>query len=165
MKLFNKLLITGLVLAILLPFTFLKGKDGRPLMSFSDLKMPNLAMPELPDEIKMPDMPSSLKGKDVVYKWRNKRGELQFTSSPPPTDMEYTVKGYDPDTNLIQSVQIEVEEPEQEAKAEEPQVKNIFDAGSPYSPERINKLFDDAENIQKLIDDRMKNFDESVGQQ
>lgn len=162
MKFFAKLLIAALVLAVLLPFTIIKGKDGRPLMSLSKLKAPDLDIPNLPGGMKIPDVSPAIKNKDVVYKWRNERGELHFTSSPPPAGIEYTVKGYDPKTNLIQSVNIETKDPEPEVA--DPQDKSPSDIGNPYSPEKIKKLFDDAENIQKLLDDRMKKHEAMIGQ-
>ncbi len=161
MKLFGKFLITALVLAMILPFTVLKGKDGRPLMSFSDLKMPKLSLPELPET---PDLSNikdktpniSMPGKDIVYKWRDKEGELHFTSTPPPKGIEYTVKGYDPNTNLIQSVEIKTEESEHTAQTEDKNTKEPLDLSNPYSPEKVKKLIDDAQNVQKLLNDRLK---------
>lgn len=161
MKLFAKLLITALVLAAILPFTVFKGPDGRPLMSFSDLKIPNFSTPEVPRSIQdaMPDLPQDKPGGDVIYKWRDKNGILQFTSAPPPPGVEYTAKGYDPNVNLIQSVEIPAEEPEAQQAVEVGQKSN-FDLKNPYSPKAIEKLFDDAENVQKLINDRMKKQEE-----
>ena len=109
MKLFAKLLIAALVLAVLLPFTILKGKDGRPLMSFDSLKAPEISVPELPDSVKLPELETNSKNKDIVYQWRDEKGMLHFTSEPPPVGTKYTVKGYDPKANLIQSVKPEPE--------------------------------------------------------
>lgn len=161
MKLFAKLLLTLLVLAGILPFTILKGPDGRPLMSFSDLKLPGVSAPEIPASIEnaIPDLPGINSGEDVIYRWRDKDGILQFTNTPPPEGVEYTAKGYDPNTNLIQSVELPKEEPEQDDKVEPGQKKN-FELKSPYSPEAVEKLFDDAEKVQKLINDRYKKQEE-----
>ncbi|MCP4275688.1 MAG: hypothetical protein GY779_04975, partial [Gammaproteobacteria bacterium] len=49
MKFFGKLLLAVLIIGLLLPFTILKGKDGKPLMSFTDLKLPDFSAPKLPD--------------------------------------------------------------------------------------------------------------------
>ena len=161
MKLLAKLLITALVLAGILPFTILKGPDGRPLMSFSDLKLPGVPTPEIPKSIEdaIPDLPGGKAGEDVIYRWRDKNGILQFTNTPPPEGVEYTAKGYDPNTNLIQSVELPKDEPEQGKEVESGQQKN-FELKSPYSPEAVEKLFDDAEKVQKLINDRYKKQEE-----
>ena len=78
MKLFVKLMIAALFIAVLLPFTILKDNAGDTLMSFSDLSLPGISMPDF----SMPDLanffgskkikPSSdddLSGKDIFYKW------------------------------------------------------------------------------------------------
>ena len=161
MKLFVKVMIAAVVLAVLLPFTVLKGKDGRPLMSFKDLKAPDLAMPKVPDAIDISVVKPTGKREDVIYQWRDAKGELHFTSSPPPPGIEYTAKGYDPNTNLIQSVEVQ-QEPEQEA-APEPTIKSPADIGNPYSPAKIEKLFDDAQKVQQLINDRVKQQEAILG--
>ncbi len=159
MKLFGKLLITALVLAVLLPFTIIKGNDGKPLMSLSNIKAPEFSLPKIPDAIKTKDSGSSVStsGKDIIYKWRDQKGELHFSSSPPPEGIEYSVKGYDPNTNLIQSVKIRTEETEQPGQPEiETQTKKPLDIGNPYSPQKVEKLIEDAQNIEKLLNDRLK---------
>ncbi len=163
MKLFVKLLITALVLAVLLPFTLLKGGDGKPLMTLDKLKLPSMSMPKVPDNIKIPDLPAGDREKDIIYKWRDARGDLHFTSSPPADGIKFTTKGYDPNTNLIQSVEVKEEEPV-EIEVEQPKDAKPTDNGNPYSPEKIGKLIDDAQNVQKLLNERMKQQDALMGQ-
>ncbi|MCP4076612.1 MAG: DUF4124 domain-containing protein [Gammaproteobacteria bacterium] len=158
MKLFGKLLIAALVLSVLLPFTILKGKDGRPLMSFSDIKAPSLSLPSMPD---MPDLANNAKpspvsgGKDIIYKWKDSKGVLHFSSSPPPEGIEFTSKGYDPNANLIQSVEV-ITEPTEQLRPQEKQAQAPSDIGNPYSPAKVEKLFKDAQNVEKLLNDRLK---------
>lgn len=163
MKFFVKLLIALLVLAVLLPFTVLKGKDGSPLMSLDDLKLPDLSLPEVPDSIGIPEVGSAINRTDVIYQWRDAKGELHFTSTPPAEGIEYTAKGYDPNANLIQSIDIEHTEASKQ-EVQESQVKTPSDIGNPYSPEKIQKLFDDARNVEKLLNDRMKQHEALNGQ-
>ncbi len=159
MKLFGKLLITVLVIGMILPFTVLKGKDGKALLSFSDLKMPDLGVPSLPESIplKVDD------GNSIIYQWKDNDGNIQFTNSPPPAGVEYSEKGYDPNTNVIQSVKL----PETESESTETEKKNEITAPdsitSVYSPEKINKLFDDAKNVEKLLNDRLKQQKAAIG--
>ncbi len=164
MKLFAKLLIAALVLAVLLPFTLLKGKDGRPLMSFDSLKAPDISVPELPDSVKMPELESQPGGKDIVYQWRDENGMLHFTSDPPPAGMKYTVKGYDPNANLIQSIEPEPEVVADTSSAGPDQNQISLDVGNPYSPENVKKLVDDAKQIQKILNDRYKQQEAIMGQ-
>ncbi|MBT3204373.1 MAG: DUF4124 domain-containing protein [Gammaproteobacteria bacterium] len=158
MNLFGKLLITALVLAVLLPFTVLKGKDGKPLMSISNIKAPKISLPSLPDKVKNQGGNSALTSNDIIYKWRDEKGELHFSSTPPPEGIEFTAKGYDPNANLIQSVKVITESPKQ-LKQQNTQVQKPSDIGSPYSPAKVEKLYNDAQNIQKLLNDRQKKQD------
>lgn len=169
MRLFVKLIFAALVIAILLPFTVLKGKDGRPLMSFKDLKMPQIAMPSMPKQVELPDVLEKPAGQDLVYQWRDAEGSLNFTSQPPPAGIEYTVKGYDPRTNLIQSVKLNEEDAADNSTADSEQnsaaqVEKASDIGNPYSPEKIEKLFNDAKNVEKLLNDRLKQQEAMIGQ-
>jgi hypothetical protein len=161
MKFFVKLLFVALVLAVLLPFTIIKGKDGRPLMSIDKLKTPDLSMPAVPGSINLPGT-GSAKRTDVIYQWRDAKGELHFTSEPPAKGIEYTAKGYDPNANLIQSIEVKHEEVEEVALT--PQITKPADIGNPYSPDKIQKLIDDANNVQKIMNDRMKQQEALMGQ-
>lgn len=168
MKLFGKLLLAALIIGLLLPFTILKGKDGQTLLSFSSLKMPDFSMPDIPSisNSTSPASTGGMEGKDIFYKWLDADGNLQFTTSPPPQGVEFTVKGYDPNTNVIQSVKIP-REPEESDSAEsgtDKKVKKASDIGSPYSPEKIEKLFEDANNIEKILNDRLKQQETALGQ-
>jgi hypothetical protein len=163
MKLFAKLMIAVLILAMLLPFTILKGPDGKTLLSFSDFSLPDFNLPDfnLPDMPKMPsvDMPGAsdgdLAGKDLFYKWYDADGNVQFTTEPPADGIEYTVKGFDPNTNVIQAVEIPAPEvaPKNDAPSSQTTSKPE-DIGNPYSQESIKKLFEDAKNIEKLLNQR-----------
>ena len=164
MKLFIKLMITILVIGVLLPFTILKGKDGRPLLSFSDLKLPESDIP-LADKLKSAEDVDNLGSGDVIYNWTDDEGNIQFSNSPPPTGVEYTVKDYDPNLNVIQAVEVTVDEPEEELNSEsEKPITGTGDIGNPYSPEKIEKLFEDTKNIEKLLNQRIKNQEAILGQ-
>lgn len=163
MNLFVKLLIAAVVLAVLLPFTVLKGKDGRPLMSFSDIKAPDLNLPQIPGSDQLPSLGSGEKKKtDIIYQWRDEKGDLHFTNSPPPEGIEYTAKGYDPNANLIQSIDIKHDEPDPKV-ATDTQIGAPAKIGNPYSPEKVEKLFNDARNVQKLLDERIKQQEAILG--
>lgn len=167
MKLFGKLLIAVLIIGMLLPFTILKGPDGKTLMSFSDLKLPKFSTPDLPE---LPNLggnsdSASVNDKNVIYKWTDAEGQLQFSSSPPPEGTEYTAKGYDPNINLIQAVDIatEDEETKDEGTDSKKGASSLDDISDVYSPEKIEKLFKDAQNIEKLLNDRLKNQNAQIG--
>jgi hypothetical protein len=162
MKLLVKLLISVLVLGILLPFTILKGTDGKPLLSLTDLQSPD--MPKLPEVVD--SLGAELEdGKEVIYKWTDGEGNLQFSNSPPPEGIEYTVKDYDPDLNVIQAVKVEPDIPAIILDSEpKKQVTSMEDVGNPYSPGKIDKLFEDTKNIEKLLNQRLNNQEAIIGQ-
>jgi len=164
MKLFGKLLIAVLIIGMLLPFTVLKGKDGKPLMSIGNLSLPDISMPDFSNL--SPDQGSiSVDGKDLVYKWVDSEGNLQFSTSPPSEGIEYTVKGYDPNTNLIQAVEVpKAADSESKEPDSKKRVTSADDIGNAYSPEQIEKLFEDAKNVEKLLNERFKNQEAIVGQ-
>lgn len=174
MKLFVKLMIAALFIALMLPFTVLKDKDGDTLMSFSNFSLPDISMPS----ISMPDLPSFsgnkglkpssddyLSGKDIFYKWYDSEGNIQFSTEPPPDGVEYTLKGFDPDTNMIQAVEIPVEEPvTEQTKPVQEKAAAPADDVNPYSAESIKKLFEDTKNIEKLLNQRAIDQQSAINQ-
>lgn len=178
MKLITKLCIAVLVIAMLLPFTILKDDNGDTLMSFSDFSLPEFSfktLPQLPNlsnlsdsknPAKLQDAASieaaddNLDGKDIFYRWYDTKGNIQFTSEPPPEGVEYTIKGYDPNANVIQAVEV----PTRNSAADDnaPTYKKIGpagDVGNPYLQENIKKLFKDAKNIENLLNQRLQDQD------
>jgi len=92
MKIFLKLLMALVVLAVIAPF-YLKNQQGVPLMSLNDIKMPNLNAPAIPDSVKSAvldisaNIPSSNtinstqeKAQIKVHKWRDKDGVWHFSN-------------------------------------------------------------------------------------
>lgn len=178
MKLFVKLIIVFLFLAMMAPFTILKGPDGNTLMSFSDIGMPDLSfdVPDIPDlsfgsgtatlqagDVN-PEADTDLRGKDVFYQWYDSAGNVQFTTVPPEEGIPYTIKGYDPDANVIQAVKLpEKKEPETSAPA-----KNELDKeggiGNPYEQESIQKLIEDTKNVEKMLKQRFQEQDALLNQ-
>lgn len=171
MKLFAKLMIATLFIAMLLPFAILKGKDGTALMSIKDIGLPDFSLPDLPDLPKLPKAndfstsDESLAGKDIFYKWNDAEGNVQFTTEPPAAGIEYTIKGFDPDANVIQAVKIPPKEStSKEAKSNAPKSDKAGEIGSPYSKESIEKLFKDAKNIENMLNQRFNDQQSQVNQ-
>jgi hypothetical protein len=164
MKLFGKLLLAALVIALMLPFTFLKDDNGNTLISFTDFKLPDLSIPDFPDFPDTGSVNPSAGDNVVFYKWYDSDGYLQFTTEPPPEGTEYTSKGYDPNTNVIQAVKPAKEKLEAEAKISKKKSNDASETPNPYSKESIEKLFEDAENIEKLLNQRMQSQNSAINQ-
>jgi hypothetical protein len=163
MKLFAKLLLATLVLALLLPFTILKNDQGKPLMNFSSFSLPD--MPSFGGSSKITPSVSDFGGKDIFYKWYDAEGNVQFTTEPPADGIEYTVKGYDPNTNVIRSVKLpEPEIEEKEPSAPPRETTSVQPETNPYDAESIKKLFEDTNNIEKLMNQRLENQNSNINQ-
>ena len=176
MKLFAKLIFALLFIAMMLPFTILKGPDGKPLMSVSDIGIPDLSfdVPDMPNVSSgggtaalqagdtIPGSDTSLKGKDIFYQWHDSSGNIQFTTQPPPEGVPYTIKGYDPNANVIQSVKLPEPEPEPETSATKQDKGN--EIPNPYEQESIKKLIEDTKNVEQMLNQRFKEQDALLNQ-
>ena len=170
MKLFMKLMLAILVIALLLPFTILKDDQGKTLMSFSSFSLPDFKMPD------MPDMPSSKQlvpsvgdhaGKDIVYQWYDSKSNVHFSTEPPADGIKFTVKGYDPNANVIQAVKLpEIEAPAEPVAADATASNGQDSPGleNTYNKEDIQKLIDDSKNIQQLLNQRLNNQNSAINQ-
>jgi hypothetical protein len=111
-------------------------------------------------------------GMDTFYKWYDPKGNVQFTTEPPPAGVAYTVKQYDPNANLIQAVKLPEgntgamasapeanEKPAPEKSATE---SSLQAQESPYDSEGIGKLFEDAKNIQNMINQRINSQNDTI---
>ncbi len=90
--------------------------------------------------------------KDTVYKWVDENGVTQYSSEPPPEQAKAEVMTLDPNTNVIQGLELKEEENTENANP-----KVAVPDGNIYSPENIKKIMDDTKNVQNLLDDRFKN--------
>lgn len=130
MKLFSKLMMFVLFAALAGPF-FMKGPDGRPLMTLKDLSLPSFGLPSKPAgpvEVlsgKEPDAwlqwgngdkPNATlvkatnaegellqEARNTYYRWKDKEGVWQFTKQPNPNAKNFLMK-IDPNANIVQSL-------------------------------------------------------------
>lgn len=170
MKLIVKLLFAVLVIGALLPFTLLKGSDGNPLLNFSSVDfsmdgvIKKVSLKHLWTEDNSPGEVFT-GGTNLVYKWTDSDGSLQFSTSPPPPGIEFIARVYDPDINLIQAPTAV-----NEAAAADNQTDGAKDVtleeitSQAYSPEKIRKLFEDAQGIETLLNDRYLQQQATTGQ-
>jgi len=178
MKLFAKLMLAGLVLAFLLPFTLLKDDQGKTLMSFSDFSLGDFNLPDfsladfnLPDILGDDRLLSTDGGgsrEDIFYRWNDAKGNVHFTTEPPPDGIEYSVKGYNPDANVIQAVKLPdepvAEPPATVAEPASADKSSAQDIGNPYNKNNVQKLFDDSNNIEQLLNQRLNNQNSVINQ-
>ena len=165
MKLFAKLMLALLVIAMLLPFTVLKDDSGKPLLSFSNLSLPDFSLPDFGKVEKLaPGGGLGASNEVLFYRWYDAEGNVQFSNEPPPAGIEYTVKGYDPEANVIQAVKPEATTDAPRPAAESDAEQESGKIANPYSPESIEKLFEDAKNVEKLLNQRFEQQEQVLNQ-
>ena len=154
MKLFVKLMMLVLVLAVSGPF-FLKGPDGQPLWSikqFTDRASTLLnRITAAPSTIAAGGKVSEV----VVYRWQDEQGQWHFSGEPPVVH-GYDVMSFDPDTYAMRLLSdsstddTEVEEVVLVNDGSEPLPR----IGPITDPEATRQLIEDARAIQDLVDQR-----------
>ena len=168
MKLFAKLLLAVLVLAMLLPFTILKDDDGKTLLSFSDLGLPDfsIAPPKLPQVGEIIPGAESTAGSVDIYQWHDKEGNIQFSNEPPPQGTEFEIRRFDPAANVIQSIELPTAETDEGTEkaviASQESGDQPVEIGNPYSKDSIEELFDKAKNVEKLPQQRFQRQDSTI---
>ena len=167
MKLFMKLLLAILVIALLAPFSILKDESGRPLLSLSDLKMPDIGVPDGSEIENVTEGLSGAGQPTVIYQWKDAGGNLNFTTDPPPEGVEFTIKSFDPNANVIQSVKAGTDSGSVDdgvSQGPENGEENTEDGkiGNPYTPEKIEKLFKDAKEVQQKLNERYQQQQQAI---
>jgi len=108
MKIFYKLLLFVVVLAVAAPF-IIKDERGRPLMSLNGLHMPSLSKPPLPDikgalgQIKkhLPTLGDEGEHSALTaYKWQDAQGNWHYSDQRQPGRSTVAVN-VDPDANVV----------------------------------------------------------------
>ncbi len=192
MKLFVKLMIFMLVLAMVGPF-IIKGPDGMPLLTLDDL---NLELPSLsftkpsppPSEAEVSDGKSPeawiqwaddapknrdiiaagqavvTEKEDVYYRWLDDNGVWQITKTPNP-EKENIVVQVDTDANILQSLPVEHKdsEPDKEEPADTLS-KTEVSAGFPTTVPitEIPKMIEDVKQLQQTAIERQKIMDKNL---
>jgi len=149
------LLFLLLALAVLVPFT-LPLKDGKPLLSWHDVKLPSTAALQLPQWAQggSREAPAQV----TVYRWRDGNGVWQYGSAPPADGRPYESRTIDTAANADLFPSLPRQEQPAAAPATEPQAVQPAPA-SPYSVEGIQKLFDDARSLRDMSHERQNTQD------
>ena len=119
-------------------------------MSFSDFSLPEFKMPDIPDMPNSKQLVPSVDGhrdKDIVYRWNDSKGNIHFATEPPVDGIKYSVKGYDPNANVIQAVK-----PPEIEKQAQPIVADATDRSEQNSPPDLESAYN-KDDILKLFED------------
>ena len=129
---------------------------GKSPISFS---LPDLSKAK--DMIPSPSLPTIRVPKtETAYKWKDENGVIHYSSEPPSGDQLAEKLDVNPDTNLVQGVAIQ-KKPEQMTKNEEDkrEIQPSMPSGNIYKPETIQKLMNDANEVQEKLNERYENLE------
>ncbi|MEO0366627.1 MAG: DUF4124 domain-containing protein [Pseudomonadota bacterium] len=164
MKLFVKLMVFIVVLALMGPF-FLKGPDGRPLWELPT-RLPSL------NEVSNAVVPDALEDPNVeVYRWQDENGQWHFGSTPPASSRYETLQ-IDTRTNAV-AVEppptLESRDSDEGAvassAADQPDSPYVSDVLPIPDPEVAKQLIEDARALQELTQQRTEEIDAILNSQ
>ncbi len=163
MKIFVKLLMALVVLAVIAPF-YLKNQQGTSLMSVNNLKMPDLGMPKIPESVQStvtematqasisPDVDQS-EPKIKIHKWKDENGVWHFSSTDDSArGIKSKVILLNPGKNKFTPTP--PKQPDKEVKSTT-DIDNV--TPSPLLPFTHGKAaMEQAKQVQKLLEQRQK---------
>lgn len=123
---------------------------GKTPFSANDLKMPDISAPSVDSLVNG--------GKTTAYKWTDENGVVHYSSEPPPEKQQVEVLEVDPNVNLVQGIQKKEEVP---GPGSQPSLD--LPSGNVYSPENVQKLIQDAKDVQQKLNERYKEQEKIVG--
>ncbi len=99
-----------------------------------------------------------------LYKWRDEKGVIHYTSEKPSEDINYESIGLSNDTNVIPAVsenEIIGEKPDQQQPPELPSTELPTNV---YSPAGIEHIFNQANDIQNLVNEQFSHQENNSNQ-
>lgn len=95
-------------------------------------------------------------GKERAYKWTDANGVVHYSSEAPAGDEAVELLDVDPNTNLVQGLQVTADAPEEKPATEVP---TTVPSGNVYNPDTIKKLIDDAKSVQDTLNKRYEDME------
>jgi hypothetical protein len=175
MKLYIKLMIFLVILACVAPFV-LKRHDGRPWMSVSDLKTPDITLPDvkpIADHIaNMTNKESDKRSPELatVYKWKDKNGVWHFADKANPTSPGEAIE-IDPHANLVHIEQRRSDTVQasengdiamNDSEKTDDQSGSLDSDGNPY--QHLPGLIEGAKNIEQVVNRRSASQQHAIEQ-
>ncbi len=139
------------------PVAVFEGIGGNMMAKFNGI---GESVGQLPEEVS-----ENLKGgdKQTVYKWQDASGAWHYGEAPPDNAASLREVTLRPNENIVQSLKA----PEQEAESDEAkpaaQASTQTGVASPYSPDAVKKLFEDANKLQETLEQRKLDQDALLG--
>ena len=151
-----KLVIVLVILAALIAPMFIKGPDGKPLMSLDDWKVdvPGDVGELLPDGAAEPAGPETT----TVYKWQDENGQWHFSNTPQDMANAETME-LSSDINIMDAVAIPEDEPAKPQQTGVGAQAGVMTA----SPEQVKEMMETVTNLQETVDQRKADMDAMAG--
>lgn len=92
--------------------------------------------------------------KEYMYKWRDSKGVIYYSSERPPDDINYESIAYNKETNVVPAIK--------PGKSPEPTRPSNKFVDNVYSPEGIKNLFEQAKDIQNIVNDQFQQQDQVI---
>gem|GEM_PF-1876214 len=100
-----------------------------------------------------------------LYKWRNAKGIIHYTSEKPAADIEVETIELSRDTNIVPAVS-EASIKQNDSHKPSPETRNLdVSAVNHYSPQGIEQLFDQANNVKDIVNEHYEQQNSSSKQQ
>ncbi|MEL7449333.1 MAG: hypothetical protein AAFN78_09000 [Pseudomonadota bacterium] len=169
MRFFIKLMILVLIAALAGPF-FIRGPDGRPLMTLGEA-MPDWERMAATAQYQWQRLTGEVKslasdagsddtgGKTRVYKYRDAAGNWVYADEPPPGG-DAAVLYVDPNVNIIPPTP----PPPSRSAPEQPAADDTADDMEPslFLPSNAKRALDGAKDVQGVLDDRARQMDDAT---
>ncbi|TNF91351.1 MAG: DUF4124 domain-containing protein [Gammaproteobacteria bacterium] len=166
MKLIKWLILIIVLLLLAAPF-FLEDRHGRPLLTLSDLKKSDMGVPQmlerLPD-VSKPTLPGTSSSK--IYTWTDEKGQVHYSNQPPPPQVQAKPVQIDPDANVILLDQPkEGSDGGQKSEKDDTGESKIYKGATYITPKNIQKLAEDAAEVEDTLQERKEEYDQIIDQQ
>lgn len=156
------LMMAGLMVGLLNYALYLK--TGQSPLANIDWSMPKFKVPDvsMPD-VKLPEFGGGDEGEiATVYKWVDENGVINYSQTKPEGVADLDTMEVDPNTNLVQGEPIPEPEPEAKPKEEKSATAALPDMNLLPTPDRVQKVMQDAQNIQSQMNDRTRQLEQAI---
>ncbi len=160
-----RILLLILVVAAVIPFVY-PWKDGKPLLSWSDIRLPQgpaIELPELP-EMALPgkeDSPRAPHQPVKLYRWQDAEGGIQFSNELPPVGVTFEIVEVNPEANLIQAQPVNREDGSESATLiDDSASQTRLPSPLTVSPGEAVQLYEDAHEIREISEQRLRQQEE-----
>ncbi len=155
-----RILLLLMLFAAIFPFTF-PWRDGKPMLSWSDLKLPGMPEVEMP-QIELPGSEEKARAAHQplsLYRWQDSNGGMQFSNEPPPEEVAYQRVEVNPDANLLQAPPPAIKQ-DSPAPQGEPTSTSSLPSPLTVSPGEAMQLIEDAHEIREMSEQRLRQHEE-----